>query len=109
VENEPLDVGVFDSQGVTLLHRTSAGLQSLPPGGSIDISTGFTCTTQEQEVLIVVDVDGRIEEMDNTNNQAIVTVKPCPSPSMPTVTPSTTPEPTVAPQAEPSAEATAEP
>ncbi len=121
VENEPLDVGVFDSQGQTLLQRTSAGLQSLAPGASIDISTGFTCTTHEQEVLIVVDVDGRIDETDNTNNQAIVTVRPCPGVSIPTVTPSMTPaspataeptlapQPTVAPQAEPSLEATPPP
>jgi len=101
VENQPLDVGVFDSQGQTLLHHATAGLQSLAPGASIDISTGFTCTTQEQEVLIVVDVDGRIDETDNTNNQAVVTVKPCLRVPMPTLTPPMTPVPsaTAAPTA----------
>lgn len=101
MENQRLDVGMFDSQGQTLLHYTSAGVQSLAPGSSIDVNTGFTCTVEQQEVLVVVDVDGRIDETDNTNNQMLVTVRACFRAPMPTLTPTTAPVPsaTAAPTA----------
>lgn len=109
VENQRLDVGVFDSQGQTLLHYTTVGMQSLAPGASIDINTGFTCAIREQEVLVVVDVDGRIDETDNTNNQLLVTIRPCFRAPMPTLTPSLTPAPSVTPEPAPQVEPTATP
>jgi hypothetical protein len=52
------------------------------------VNTGFTCTIQERQVLVVVDLNGLIEETDNTNNQLVTTLAPCWRPPPPTLTPS---------------------
>lgn len=91
VGNQAIEVAVFDAQGQVLLADVSAGLATLSPGQSIDVNTGFTCTIQAQKVLVVVDVNGLIDETDNTNNQLVTALAPCWRPPAPTLTPAVSP------------------
>lgn len=96
IENQAIDVAVFDAQGQIILGEVSIGLETLAPGQSIDVNTGFTCTIQAQQVLLVVDVNGLIDETDNTNNQLVTTLAACWRPPSPTLTPPPTPTETPA-------------
>lgn len=84
VEGQEIEVGVFDEQGQTLLQQTSAGVETLGPGAAIDVNTGFGCSDHTVKVLIVADLNGIIDETDNTNNQLTASLGPCVSPPEPT-------------------------
>lgn len=68
-----IDVGVFDASGAKLLNLTTSGPQTLKPGGSIDIKTGYLALGAQGQVLVVVDINGRIPETNDTNNRLVVT------------------------------------
>jgi SH3-like domain-containing protein len=87
VQNQAIEVSVLDSQGQTVLGAASVALETLAAGQSIDVNTGFTCSIQERQVLLVVDLNGLVDETDNTNNQLVTTLAPCWHPPPPTLTP----------------------
>jgi uncharacterized protein YraI len=68
-----IDVGVFDASGAKLLNSTSAAPQTLKPGASIDIKTGYLTLGAPGQVLVIVDPNGKIPETNDTNNRLVVT------------------------------------
>jgi hypothetical protein len=81
-----IDVAVYDTLGETELNTTTAAVQTLNPGTSIDIRTGYLPFGGPPQVLVIVDRDGKIAESDDTNNRLTITVGPIETPE-PTKTP----------------------
>lgn len=82
-----IEVGIFDATGTQLRKLANKAVQSLAPGASINVDTGYVAVIGPTELLVIVDPNGKIAESDNTNNRLIVSLSP-------TVTPSETPRPT---------------
>lgn len=70
-----LVVAIFNPDGTALLGGATLPAFTLEPGRSIDIGTGYDVTTAQQ-LLLVVDPNGEVEEGDNTNNRIVVAVAP---------------------------------
>jgi hypothetical protein len=68
-----LVVAVFSADGTALLAGATLPGFTLEPGASIDVGTGYQ-VTQDVSLLLVVDPNGDIEEIDNTNNQIVVAI-----------------------------------
>jgi len=71
-----VDVGIFDVSGSPMLNSTTASVQALAPGASIDIRTGYLPLGGPPQVLVIVDPNGKIAETDDTNNRLTVTRSP---------------------------------
>jgi uncharacterized protein YraI len=85
-----LVVAVFNADGTALLAGATLPAFTLPAGRSIDIGTGYA-VANDQQLLIVVDPNGDLEEAENLNNQItisiVVGVPPPPDPFAPTEPP----------------------
>ncbi|HEY8172763.1 MAG TPA: SH3 domain-containing protein [Dehalococcoidia bacterium] len=68
-----LVVAIFNVDRSALLGGATLPGFVLEAGRSIDVGTGFDVTTSQQ-LLLVVDPNGEIEETDNTNNSITVAV-----------------------------------
>jgi hypothetical protein len=71
-----VEVGIFDVSGSPMLNSTTASVQALAPGASIDIRTGYLPLGGPPQVLVIVDPNGKIAETDDTNNRLTVTRSP---------------------------------
>jgi hypothetical protein len=74
-----LVIAIFNPDATALLGGATLAGFTLEPGRSIDIGTGFDVTVAQQ-LLLVVDPNGEVEEADNTNNRIIVAVAPSGAP-----------------------------
>jgi len=68
-----LVVAIFNIDGTALLGGATVPGFTLPPGNSIDVGTGYA-VTENQSLLLIVDPNGDVEEVDNTNNQITVAI-----------------------------------
>ncbi len=68
-----IDVGIFDAEGGRLLNLTTSAPLTLQPGASVDIKTGFLAIGAQGQVVVVIDINGRIPESNDTNNRLVVT------------------------------------
>jgi len=95
-----LVVAIFNPDGTQLLGGATVPGFTLGPGLSIDVGTGYQ-VTESQQLLIIVDPNGTIEETDNTNNQVLISVAVGdePPPAPPGVAPQIAPQiaPTLTP------------
>ena len=89
-------MGIFDVSGSPLLNSTSASVQSLAAGASVDVRTGFATFGGPAQVLVIVDPNGKVNESDDTNNRLTVTLS-----SHSTATPEATTTPTANPSKTP--------
>jgi CARDB/Bacterial SH3 domain len=87
-----LQVGIFDVSGSSALNSTTASVQGLAPGASVDIRTGFVTLGGPAQVLVIVDPSGKVNESDDTNNRLTVSLS-----SHPTATPDAATTPTADP------------
>ena len=71
--NGDLVVAIFNLDGTALLGGSTVPGFTLAPGTSIDVGTGYV-VTEDQQLLLIVDPNGDIEELDNTNNQITVSI-----------------------------------
>jgi hypothetical protein len=71
-----VEVGIFDVSGSPMLNSTTASVQALAPGASIDIRTGYLPLGGPPQVLVIVDPNSKIAETDDTNNRLTVTRSP---------------------------------
>jgi hypothetical protein len=85
-----IEVGVFDATGAQLLKSASLAVQSLNAGGSIDVQTTYIAVVGPEQVLVIVDPNGKIKEADDTNNRLLVSFSETPTP---TATAKPTPHP----------------
>jgi hypothetical protein len=69
-----IEIGVFDDAGAKLLNLTTSAPQTLKPGASVDIRTGYLTLGAQAQVLAVVDPNGKIPETNDTNNRLVVTL-----------------------------------
>jgi hypothetical protein len=76
-----IEVGVFDTPGGDLLNSTTSAVQALAAGASIDIRTGYLPFGGPDQVLVIVDPNGKIAESDDTNNRLTVTLSPVETPA----------------------------
>jgi hypothetical protein len=76
-----IEVGVFDTPGADLLNSTTSAVQALAAGASIDIRTGYLPFGGADQVLVIVDPNGKIAESDDTNNRLTVTLSPVETPA----------------------------
>lgn len=91
-----ITVAVFDADG-NLLGGAAAPVSSLPPGGRIDVNTGFTGAPGITRVIVSVNTAHTVPETDYSNNSLSVTL----SGPVPTFTPPPPPPPTATPTIEP--------
>ena len=95
-----LVVAIFNLDGTALLGGATLPGFTLESGTSIDVGTGYTVEF-DQSLLLIVDPNGTVEEVDNTNNQVSVSIAigvPPPSDDPPS------PEVPPAPEGEPPSE-----
>ncbi|HUS83018.1 MAG TPA: SH3 domain-containing protein, partial [Dehalococcoidia bacterium] len=78
-----IEVAVYDTAGAQQLDSTTLAVEALAAGASIDVKTGYVPFGGPDEVLVIVDPNGKISESDDTNNRLIVTFS---SGSTPTAT-----------------------
>ena len=76
-----IEVGVFNTPGVDPLNSTTSAVQALAAGASIDIRTGYLPFGGPDQVLVIVDPNGKIAESDDTNNRLTVTLSPVETPA----------------------------
>jgi hypothetical protein len=92
-----LVVAIFNPDGTALLGGATLPGFTLEPGLSVDVGTGFVIT-QDVTLLLVVDPNGEIEEVDNTNNQIVISIATGnPPPPPPETEPMGAPTPVTAP------------
>jgi hypothetical protein len=76
-----IEVAVFNTSGVDPLNSTTSAVQALAAGASIDIRTGYLPFGGPDQVLVIVDPNGKIAESDDTNNRLAVTLSPVETPA----------------------------
>jgi len=76
-----IDVAVFDAEGADLFNSTTSVVQTLNAGASIDIRTGYLPFAGPDQVLAIVDPNGKIAESDDTNNRLTITLSPVETPA----------------------------
>ena len=79
-----IEVAVYNSAGTESLNVTTSAPQPLAAGASIDVRTGYVTFGGPTEVLVIIDPNGKIDELDDTNNRLIVSFS---SESTPTESP----------------------
>ncbi len=89
-----IEVGVFDVSGSQLLKSASV-VANLNPGASIDVQTNYIAVVGPEQVLVIVDPNGKIKESEDTNNRLVVSFAATPTP--PASTPSATAKATARP------------
>lgn len=88
-----LVVALFTADGSALLGGATVGGVTLAPGQSIDVGTGYEIPGV-QGLLVIVDPNGDVDELDNTNNRVTFVVSP---PATPVPPPPPPPTPTTPP------------
>ena len=68
-----LVVAIFNLDGTSLLGGATLPGFTLASGTSIDVGTGYIVPF-DQSLLLIVDPNGTVEEVDNTNNQISVSI-----------------------------------
>jgi hypothetical protein len=68
-----LVVAVFNRDETALLGGVTLPGFTLEPGRSIDVGTGYA-VTEDQTLVLIVDPNGDIDEVDNTNNRSSVAI-----------------------------------
>jgi uncharacterized protein YraI len=68
-----LVVAIFNSDSTALLGGATIPGFTLEPGRSIDVGTGYVVSA-DQTLLLIVDPNGDVEEVDNTNNSLLVSI-----------------------------------
>lgn len=94
-----IEVGVFDATGAQLLKLGSV-VANLNAGASIDVQTNYIAIVGPEQVLVIVDPNGKIKESDDTNNRLFVSFAATPTPAAEpsaTAKATTAPEPTSTP------------
>jgi subtilase family serine protease len=79
LKNATIEVGVFDATGAQLLKSASVTTQNLSAGASIDVQTGYVTVVGPDQVLVIVDPNGKIKESDDTNNRLLVSFAATPT------------------------------